>query len=828
MAITITTTVARVTPGSTPTATGTTASFTPAVGEMLVVCAAWDNTGSAAATISDSQGGTWTTVRSDSATDAPLTTNNITVIAYRLITTSASMTVTAASSGAFFQSFKVYRLSAPGTLSVGVTGKGGSSSANMTATAYTSTLVNSTMVVSAMTLLATATATSSDLTADTFFNGGLDDFAVLSGYKNNGAVGSETFNASATNGTSWHWAAIEVNEFTAAQAAGVIPVIVTTAGTVGSRQLTSGTGAAVVTTSGNPTIITLPQAAGAVPVVVTTTGNAVIKQIVTSGTVVVIANTAGTVSSRQLTSGTSAAVVTTSGTVGKIFGAGAAGVVSIIVTTSGIPVVTGNVTQGGDVLVLFNPDEVLTEGRVTYYQFDLLDDRENLIGTLQGVAEGDVSIDAYSAVKGTGSLLVYTDPQYRHLRDGQPDFLGVLVATPTGAQASSFGTSATLDILTCAESDALDISIGDLVQLTTSAGVLKEETIFTVTSKGTAFGFTNINYTPDSAALNTPGDLMVVVTVANEQLADWLNVRIRPMIRIQRLGGGDDPAGTLVPAGVYLCAAPVENWDATGLRRNVELIDKLSILDQDIASGSSSVITAYSALAGANIITLVTTLIAETGETHPAIQPDTKVLASPLMWDIGTTRLKIINDLLDAAGYFSLWVDGWGQYQATPYVQPTDRAPIYTSIAPFSDGPHSLMDSAWTRDRDIYSVPNRFLAVSQGDGETAALVSTATNVDPASPYSFPARGRWITQVEIGIEAVTQAALDTIARARLSSATSVTNQITLDHVFLPDLHINSVVHFVNPDSQLDIYCYVVRTTIPFDPTKLCQTTMRVVS
>jgi hypothetical protein len=57
---------------------------------------------------------------------------------------------------------------------------------------------------------------------------------------------------------------------------------------------------------------------------------------------------------------------------------------------------------------------------------------------------------------------------------------------------------------------------------------------------------------------------------------------------------------------------------------------------------------------------------------------------------------------------------------------------------------------------------------------------------------------------------------------------VTNQITLDHIFLPDLHINSVVHFVNPDSGLDIYCYVVKTTIPLDPVKLCQTVMRVVS
>lgn len=504
------------------------------------------------------------------------------------------------------------------------------------------------------------------------------------------------------------------------------------------------------------------------------------------------------------------------------------GTISLGLGVSGNPVVTGKPGQGNEVLALFDPDEVLTGGRVTLYQFDLLDPQENLVGQLQGVDSGDIQIDAYSAVKGTGRLTVYTDPIYAHLPDGQPNFLGVQINTPTGPSATSFGTSATTDLLTCIDADAADISIGDQVILVDSNLVPKESTVFHVTTKGSAFGFTNISYAPKSQAVCVAGDLMLVVTVGQQQIVDWLDVRIRPMIRIQRLGGGDDPAGRLVPAGVFLCAAPVENWEATGLKREVELTDKLSILDQDIASGDSVVITAYSAPAGANVITLVQGLIGETGERYPAIQPDTVTLASPMVWDIGTTRLKIINDLLDAGGYFSLFCDGWGQYQTIPYVQPSDREPVYESIAPFSDGPDSLMDPAWTHDRNIYSIPNRYLVVGQGDGTTPALTSTATNTDPNSPYSFASRGRWITQVEVGVEAATQSTLDSIARARLSDATSVTNQITLDHVFLPDLHVNSVVHFVNPDSGLDIFCYVVNTTIPLDPTKLCTTTMRVVA
>jgi hypothetical protein len=134
----------------------------------------------------------------------------------------------------------------------------------------------------------------------------------------------------------------------------------------------------------------------------------------------------------------------------------------------------------------------------------------------------------------------------------------------------------------------------------------------------------------------------------------------------------------------------------------------------------------------------------------------------------------------------------------------------------------------WTRDRDIYSIPNRYVVIGQGSGDTEALVSEATNTDPSSPYSFNARGRWITKVETGVEAATQADLDAIAVNRLSSATSITMSISVKHMFLPDLLVNSVVRFTNPDADLDIRCFVIRTTVPIDPTELCSSIMNVVN
>jgi hypothetical protein len=301
---------------------------------------------------------------------------------------------------------------------------------------------------------------------------------------------------------------------------------------------------------------------------------------------------------------------------------------------------------------------------------------------------------------------------------------------------------------------------------------------------------------------------------------DWLDTRIRPSILFTRAGGGSEVYE--VQLGVFLCAAPVEQWTATGRRWTVELADKLSVLDQDIASGNPAGLTAYTAQAGANVIELVKALIAETGEASPAIEPDSATLPAPLVWEIGTTRLQIINDLLDVAGHFSLWCDGAGNYRATHYVHPSARVPVYEVLAPFTPGPTSLMSPEWTKDRDIYSVPNRYLVVGMGDGETEALTAVATNVDPASPYSYPARGRWITAVETGVEAADQAALDAIASRRLSDATSVTTSLEVEHAFLPDLLVNAVVTVVGVRASVNM------TTVPLDPVELCSTRFRAVA
>lgn len=322
-----------------------------------------------------------------------------------------------------------------------------------------------------------------------------------------------------------------------------------------------------------------------------------------------------------------------------------------------------------------------------------------------------------------------------------------------------------------------------------------------------------------SAQASVKGSGSITVTDIGQHI-DWLNCRIRPTLIVEDLHTGRRQE---YPVGVFLCAAPVEDWSATGREWTVELVDKNSILDTDIVTDDGRP-TTFTLPAGANIVAAVVALIRSTGETTPAIGPDDKVLAFAQTWDTGTTLLKIVNDLLETANYYSLWCDEQGQYRLTACAS-CDRTPVYDLDSPFTTGTLSRMSPDWGRDRDLYSVPNRFVLVGQGSDEEPAWVATAINNNPTSEFSFQRRGRWVTYVETEVEAVSQAALQSSAERRLLLATSVSNTMTVKHLFLPNMRVNNVVRFVNDDAGLNILCTVANTSVEFNPTGLASSTLR---
>lgn len=240
------------------------------------------------------------------------------------------------------------------------------------------------------------------------------------------------------------------------------------------------------------------------------------------------------------------------------------------------------------------------------------------------------------------------------------------------------------------------------------------------------------------------------------------------------------------PVATMLFTSPrtVTHDDRT--THTVDLLSKMAVVDED------TVESRYSLPAGTPIISTVVALIQSTGETRIAATGSTAALSSPMVWDAGTSKLTIVNDLLAAAGYWSLWCDGGGQYRVEPYVLPADRPVAWT----FAAGQYAIHQPGWEHEQDLASVPNRFVVVGQGSDEVPALSAVATNEDPESRFSFQTRGRWITRTETGAEG-TQAVLDALAQRRLIDAMSPVAKLGVTHAIVP-LNPNDVIDFRGRD------------------------------
>lgn len=295
------------------------------------------------------------------------------------------------------------------------------------------------------------------------------------------------------------------------------------------------------------------------------------------------------------------------------------------------------------------------------------------------------------------------------------------------------------------------------------------------------------------------------VSVIGESDVNWLNTRVR----IWHETRGRDPFAL----GTFMPTFPSFDNGSTLQEQTVELHDKTQILVEDKTTAT------FSVPEGAIVTDVIRSIIESAGESTMSITDSTATIATARTWDVDTTKLRIINDLLDYINYFSLWTDGMGVFQAVPYSRPAAR-PVARR---FVRGERGVVHSPkWTRNQDIAEVPNRVVLKTEGGDDDEALVSVAENTDPASPFSYQGRGnRWI-QSTYTSEAADQATLDDLARRRLISLSSPSATLDVDHLVVP-LQLNDVVRFVS--SNIDTLAVVERMDYTMKPGALVSATWR---
>lgn len=297
---------------------------------------------------------------------------------------------------------------------------------------------------------------------------------------------------------------------------------------------------------------------------------------------------------------------------------------------------------------------------------------------------------------------------------------------------------------------------------------------------------------------------------------DWNSVRVQPWYTLTDAATGAEHSW---PLGVFLPATPKAQHTDTGTTVEVELYDKLLVLDQDKVTGT------YTVDKGAVVTTAVRSLILSAGEEKIALTASAERLSVPMVWEAGTPKLRIVNDLLDAINYFALWVDGWGVFRADPYLAPRSRAVRWEHI----DNDESIYDPSFTHEADGFNVPNMVVAVASTNGDDEALVATARNEDPTSPWSYPARGRWIVHHEDNVDATSAAVLGQIAARRLVELSQVTSSFQISHYWVPQ-DLNDAVMLRNEQADVSTRCVVQKMTVPWsatEPGQLVTTTLRAV-
>lgn len=210
----------------------------------------------------------------------------------------------------------------------------------------------------------------------------------------------------------------------------------------------------------------------------------------------------------------------------------------------------------------------------------------------------------------------------------------------------------------------------------------------------------------------------------------WLSDRIRPEMIIDSV---------TYPLGIFL-AASVRTQETETLKYvSIEAYDQCWIL-RDTKTESLQFFAS-----GTEYLTAIQSLLTSAGITIINVTPSDMVLAEAREdWNIGTSYLTIINQLLSEINYKPIWFDQNGTAILEPASTPTaaniDHTLDDTNVT-------SLLLPKISTELDVYQAPNVFIVICSNPDKDAGMVAKAENTNPQSPLSIDRRGRRIVIVE---------------------------------------------------------------------------------
>lgn len=257
--------------------------------------------------------------------------------------------------------------------------------------------------------------------------------------------------------------------------------------------------------------------------------------------------------------------------------------------------------------------------------------------------------------------------------------------------------------------------------------------------------------------------------------SDWFADEIQPVLVVD---GVEHPLAVLAPASV----TPSET--ATSRHIRIESYDRCWRVRDSYTE------TRLYIAAGTKYINAIETILQDAGVENVLATPNAATVAEARTdWDPGTSRLKIVNELLAEISYNPLYFNEYGFAILEPATVPTAENIDHTLDA---GNVKSLVLPQISRETDVYSAPNVFLCICSNPDKGEPLTATAENTNPQSPLSISRRGRRIVKVVNVNNIADQTALQEYATKLRNESLIGGESISITTALLPGYGVGDVV------------------------------------
>lgn len=251
---------------------------------------------------------------------------------------------------------------------------------------------------------------------------------------------------------------------------------------------------------------------------------------------------------------------------------------------------------------------------------------------------------------------------------------------------------------------------------------------------------------------------------------NYLSDLIRPWYIVNYLG-----VEYKFPLGTFMLISPSKDSNGMLIERNIQGYDLLYALEQDKTTES----TYYAA--GTNVTDTIKAILDDVGTWVNYIIPDSdEELIEDMTYEIGRSKLFVINSLLNTINYYPLWCSGDGIYKSIPW---SDKK--FASWT-FQDDNGSLYESGIKVNVDYSQIYNKVIVIAQQlTADTDPLVKIWTFEDEGlsdHPLSYTSLGRYIVK-RFDSEAVSQDYVDLRARRELLKMLEIEESILYNHAFI---------------------------------------------